>query len=76
MPPLLLQLCRPRLSSSHPCSVQPSNTRLNQYSQLFIFFFFFFFNLWNSLPASVILSSYNLTSFKRGVSSHLFLSFD
>ncbi|MPC18746.1 hypothetical protein E2C01_011640 [Portunus trituberculatus] len=51
-------------SSSHPYSVQPSNTRVNQYSQSFIPFTG---KLWNSLPAFVFPSSYDLTSCKRGV---------
>ncbi|MPC20807.1 hypothetical protein E2C01_013767 [Portunus trituberculatus] len=63
--PLLL---RPRCtrfpSSSNPYIVQPSNTRVNHYSQSFIPFTG---KLWNSLPASVFPYSYDLTSFKRGV---------
>ncbi|MPC41574.1 hypothetical protein E2C01_035173 [Portunus trituberculatus] len=63
MPPLFLRPRCSRLSFSfRPCSVQLTNTRVNQYSQSFIPFTG---KLWNSLPASVFPSSYDLTFFKR-----------
>ncbi|MPC80631.1 hypothetical protein E2C01_075215 [Portunus trituberculatus] len=62
MPPLLLRPRCTRLSSpSHPYSGQLFSARVNQYSQTFIPFTG---KLWNSLPASVFLSSYDLSSFK------------
>ncbi|MPC53527.1 hypothetical protein E2C01_047422 [Portunus trituberculatus] len=65
MPPLLLWPHYTRLSSSsHPYSVQLSNIRVNHYFQSFIPFSG---KLWNSPPASVFPSSYDLTSFKRKV---------
>ena len=65
---LLLQPCCTRLSSSsHPCSVQLSNTRVNQYSQPFRPFSG---KLWNSLHASVFPSLYNLMFFNREISRH------
>ncbi|MPC52022.1 hypothetical protein E2C01_045881 [Portunus trituberculatus] len=48
-----------------------SNTIVNQYSQSFIPFSC---KLWNSLPAYVFPSSYDLLSFKKEVSRHLSLS--
>ncbi|MPC28612.1 hypothetical protein E2C01_021820 [Portunus trituberculatus] len=73
MPPLLLQPCCTRLSSSfNPYSVQLFNTQVSKYSHSFIPFSG---KLWNSLPTSVFPSSYNLTYFKREVSRHLSLSF-
>ncbi|MPC30754.1 hypothetical protein E2C01_024023 [Portunus trituberculatus] len=68
LPPPAALLHKAFSSSSHSYSVQLSNTRVNQYSQLFILFSG---KLWNSLPASVFPSSYDLTSFKREVSRHL-----
>ncbi|MPC29407.1 hypothetical protein E2C01_022637 [Portunus trituberculatus] len=74
IPPLFLRPRCTKLSSSfHPYSAQPSNTRVNQYSQSFIPFPD---KLWISLPASVFPSSYDLTSFKREVSGHLSQAFD
>ena len=45
-------------SSSHLFSVQFSHARVNQYSQSFIPFFS---ELWNSLPASLFATSYDLS---------------
>ncbi|MPC44822.1 hypothetical protein E2C01_038503 [Portunus trituberculatus] len=67
MPPLILRPHYTRLSSSsHPYSVHPSNTRVNQYSELFIPFTG---KIWNSLPVSVLLLRERLTS------RHLSLNF-
>ncbi|MPC27386.1 hypothetical protein E2C01_020556 [Portunus trituberculatus] len=70
--PLLLRLRCTRLSSSsHSYSVQLTNARVNQHSHSFIPFSG---KLWNSLPTSVFLSSYDFTSFKREVSRHFSLN--
>ncbi|MPC34700.1 hypothetical protein E2C01_028099 [Portunus trituberculatus] len=67
MSPLLLRpSCTRFIFSSHPYSVQLSNTRVNQYSQSFIPG-----KLLNSLLASVFPSSYDLTSFKKKVSRYI-----
>ncbi|MPC28722.1 hypothetical protein E2C01_021931 [Portunus trituberculatus] len=59
MPPILLcPSCTRLYSSSHPYSVQLSDTRVNQYSPSFIPLSG---KLWISLPSSVFLSSYDLT---------------
>ncbi|MPC31874.1 hypothetical protein E2C01_025174 [Portunus trituberculatus] len=55
-----------------PILSQLSNARVNQYSQSFILFTG---ELWNSLPASVFPSSYDLNPFKREVSRHLLPTF-
>ena len=51
---------------------QLSSARVHQYSQSFIPFSG---KLWNSLLASALLISYDLTLFKREVSIHCSLSF-
>ncbi len=69
MPPLLLRPhCTRLASAAHPYSIQIPRARVNRYSQLFIPFTS---KLWNSLPLSTFLSSYDLDSFTRGVSRHL-----
>ena len=73
VPPLLP---RPRCTilafSSHPYSVHPSNATVNKYSESFIPFSG---KLWNSLPASIFPSAYDLNCLKREVSRHSFHSF-
>ncbi len=69
MSPLLL---RPRcnyLASAAPTySIPIPRVRVNRYSQCFIPFTG---KLWNSLPLYIFPSSFDLDSFKRGVSKHL-----
>ena len=67
-PPLRRPRCTRLSTYSHPFSVQPSNARINQCLHSFIPFTG---KLWNSLPDSVFPPTYDLQSFKRGVSRHL-----
>ena len=67
-PPLPRPRCTRLSTFSHPYSIQLTNARVNQYLHSFIPFTG---RLWNSLPDSVFPPSYNLDSFKRGVSRHL-----
>ena len=60
---------RTRFSThSHPYSVHPFYSRVNQYLHSF---FPSTGKLWNSQPESVFPPSYDVNSFKRGVSRHL-----
>ena len=69
MLPLFLHPRCTRLSSFfHPYSVQLSNASVNHSH-------FFSSKLWNSLPASVFPTSYDLTWFKGEVSKHSSLPF-
>ena len=69
MPPTLLRPCCIRFSTrSHPYFVHLPYARVNHYLHSF---FPSTSTLWNSLPESVFPPSYNLNSFKRGVSRHL-----
>jgi hypothetical protein len=69
MPPPLPRPRRTRLSTlSHPYSIHLPNSRVNQHLHSFIPFTG---KLWNSLSDSVFPPSYDLNSFKRGVSRHL-----
>merc|ERR1711980_53063 len=67
-PPLRRARNTRQASNSHPFSVQLSNTRVNRYSQSFMYKTG---QLWNCLPLSVFPSVYDLQSFKRNVSRHL-----
>ena len=63
IPPLLLQPCHTRLSSSsHSHSVQLSNARVSQYSKSFILFSS---KLWISLPTSLFSTFNDLTVRER-----------
>jgi hypothetical protein len=67
-PPLPRPRCTRLSTFSHPYSIHLSNSRVNQHLHSFIPFTG---KLWNSLPVSVFPPSYDLNSFKRGVSRHL-----
>ena len=63
--PLPRPSCTKFSTSSHPSSVHLPNARVNQYLHSFIPYTD---KLWNSLPLSVFSPSYDLNSFKKGVS--------
>lgn len=70
LPPLSLKTARNtyQATRSHPFSVQFLNAKINRYSQSYMYTIG---QIWNTLPASIFLSSYDLFSFKGNLSKHI-----
>ena len=67
-PPITQPLSTRQATFAHNYCVKLSNARINRFSDCF---FPFTSRLWNSLPSSVSLASFNFPSFKRQVYHHL-----
>ena len=67
-PPMARPRSTRQASFAHNYCVKLSNARINRFSDGF---FLSTSHLWNSLPSSVFLASFNLPSFKRQVCHHL-----
>ena len=68
IPPPMARSRSTRATFAHNYCVELSNARINRFSDGF---FPSTYHLWNSLPSSVFLASFNLPAFKRQVYHHL-----